>query len=104
MGYRGHGAARDGRVHEVDGGASRLRFRRADCGPHRPGRPGALAEGNPGDARPVGGGVGELRIHHGPGFRVYFVRDGDDIVLLLGGTKKTQSRDIKNALKMAQEL
>ena len=62
------------------------------------------AEGNPGDVRPVGGGVSELRIHHGPGFRVYFVRDGDDIVLLLGGTKRTQAKDIKNALKMAQEL
>lgn len=63
-----------------------------------------LAEGNPGDVRPVGGGVSELRIHHGPGFRVYFVRDGDDIVLLLGGTKRTQAKDIKSALKMAQEL
>lgn len=48
--------------------------------------------------------MSELRIHHGPGFRVYFVRDGDDIVLLLGGTKRTQAKDIKSALKMAQEL
>lgn len=63
-----------------------------------------LADGNPGDVRPVGGGASELRIHHGPGFRDYFVRRGDDIVLLLGGTKKTQGRDIESALKMAQEL
>lgn len=63
-----------------------------------------LAEGNPGDVRPVGSGVSELRIHHGPGFRVYFVRDGDDIVLLHGGTKKTQGRDIRNARKMAREI
>lgn len=63
-----------------------------------------LAEGNPGDVRHVGAGVSELRIHHGPGFRVYFVRHEDDIVLLLGGTKKTQGRDIRRALKMAREL
>lgn len=63
-----------------------------------------LAEGHPGDARPVGAGVSELRIHHGPGFRVYFVRHGGDIVLLLGGTKKTQNRDIKRAIRMAREL
>jgi putative addiction module killer protein len=63
-----------------------------------------LAEGNPGDVRPVGAGVSELRIHHGPGFRVYFVRREDDIVLLLGGTKKTQGRDIRRAIEMAREL
>ena len=63
-----------------------------------------LAEGNPGDVRPVGAGVSELRVHHGPGFRVYFVRHEGDIVLLLGGTKKTQSKDIRSAINMAREL
>lgn len=63
-----------------------------------------LADGHPGDARPVGAGVSELRIHHGPGYRVYFVRHAGDIVLLLGGTKKTQAKDIRSALEMAQEL
>jgi putative addiction module killer protein len=52
----------------------------------------------------VGAGVSELRIHHGPGYRVYFVRHAGDIVLLLGGTKKTQAKDIRNALELAQEL
>jgi putative addiction module killer protein len=63
-----------------------------------------LAEGNPGDVRPVGAGMSELRVHHGPEFRVHFVRHEGDIVLLLGGTKKTQGRDIRSALKMAREL
>lgn len=63
-----------------------------------------LAEGNAGDARPVGAGVSELRIHFGPGFRVYFVRRVGDIVILLGGTKKTQAKDIRSAIKMAREL
>ena len=63
-----------------------------------------LAEGNPGDVRPIGTGVSELRIHHGPGFRVYFARHGGDIVLLRGGTKKTQAKDIRSAIKMAREL
>jgi putative addiction module killer protein len=63
-----------------------------------------LADGHPGDAKPVGAGVSELRIHHGPGYRVYFVRHAGDIVLLLGGTKKTQAKDIRNALELAQEL
>lgn len=58
-----------------------------------------------GDAKPVGGGVLELRIDHGPGYRVYFARQGDLLVLLLcGGDKGTQRRDIKRAKLLAKEL
>lgn len=61
--------------------------------------------GNLGDCEPVGGGVSEMRIHHGPGYRVYFVRDGATVyVLLCGGDKKTQQRDIARAKRMAKEL
>jgi putative addiction module killer protein len=57
-----------------------------------------LANGNPGDVRPVGKGVSELRIDTGPGYRVYFGADGDDLILLLaGGDKSTQARDIETA-------
>ena len=64
-----------------------------------------LAEGNPGDVAPVGGGVSELRIHHGPGYRVYFIRHGDQlIVLLCGGDKSSQDKDIVFARKLAKEL
>ena len=64
-----------------------------------------LADGNPGDVAPVGEGVSELRIHHGPGYRVYFVRRGNLlIVLLCGGDKGSQTRDIALALKLAKEV
>ena len=57
-----------------------------------------LALGNPGDVEPVGGGVSELKIDYGSGYRVYFGRRGEDLILLLcGGTKKGQSKDIKQA-------
>ncbi len=63
-----------------------------------------LALGNPGDVEPVGDGVTELRIHHGPGYRVYFLRQGDEIVILLcGGDKSTQARDIRRARDLARE-
>lgn len=63
-----------------------------------------LAAGMPGDVRPVGGGVSELRIHHGPGFRIYFVRRGSTlIVLLCGGDKGSQARDIARAKALAEE-
>jgi putative addiction module killer protein len=63
-----------------------------------------LSLGNFGDAKPVGGGVSELRIDFGPGYRVYFQRRGSALVLLLaGGTKKTQGSDIAKAKKLAQE-
>jgi putative addiction module killer protein len=63
-----------------------------------------LAGGNFGDVEPVGEGVSELRIHVGPGYRVYFMRRGAAIVLLLcGGDKGSQSRDIARAKAMASE-
>jgi putative addiction module killer protein len=64
-----------------------------------------LALGNPGDVKPVGEGVSEMRIDYGPGYRVYFVRRGSTLVVLLaGGDKRTQSRDIGTALKLAANL
>jgi putative addiction module killer protein len=64
-----------------------------------------LSLGNPGDVRPVGGGVSEMRIDYGPGYRVYFVRRGNTMVILLcGGDKRTQNRDIARAHELAGEL
>lgn len=64
-----------------------------------------LSLGLSGDARGVGGGVTELRIHYGPGYRVYFTWLGPTIVLLLiGGDKRTQERDITRAVDMAKSL
>jgi putative addiction module killer protein len=64
-----------------------------------------LAGGNPGDVKPVGGGVSELRIDYGPGYRVYFTRAGREIVVLLaGGDKSTQDADIKLAIRLARNL
>jgi putative addiction module killer protein len=64
-----------------------------------------LALGNPGDVKSVGSGVSELRIDYGPGYRLYFTKRGKAIVLLLcGGDKSTQARDIKLAIEMAKEL
>jgi putative addiction module killer protein len=63
-----------------------------------------LSLGNFGDVKPVGGGVSELRIDHGPGYRVYFVRRGEVVVILLcGGDKGSQDRDIRRARQMAEE-
>ncbi len=64
-----------------------------------------LAAGNPGDVAPVGGGVSELRIDHGPGYRVYFLRRRRVVIVLLcGGDKGTQSKDIKLAKELATGL
>lgn len=64
-----------------------------------------LSLGNPGDAKPVGEGVSELRIDYGPGYRVYFAQRGRTLVVLLaGGDKRTQNRDIKLAQTLAREL
>ena len=64
-----------------------------------------LELGNPGDVKAVGEGIIELRISYGPGYRVYFTRQGQEIVLLLcGGDKSSQSRDIATAKRMAKEL
>jgi putative addiction module killer protein len=63
-----------------------------------------LTLGNFGDARSVGGGVSELRVDYGPGYRVYFMRAGKEIILLLcGGDKRTQDRDIEKAKRFAKE-
>jgi len=63
-----------------------------------------LEEGNPGDVKPVGEGVSEMRINYGPGYRVYFVRSGRVVVILLcGGDKSTQAKDITKAKQMAKE-
>ena len=62
-----------------------------------------LAAGNPGDVRPVGAGVSELRVPYGPGYRVYYFRHGQQlIVLLCAGDKSTQSTDIESAQELAQ--
>ena len=62
-------------------------------------------QGNFGDTEPVGEGVFEMRIHFGPGYRVYFAREGRVVYLLLsGGDKSTQQRDIKAAIKMWQQI
>lgn len=63
-----------------------------------------LAGGNPGDVQPVGNGVSELRIHYGPGYRVYFLQRGPVmIVLLCGGDKSSQEKDIIQAKALAAE-
>lgn len=64
-----------------------------------------LASGNPGDVKPVGEGVSELRIDYGPGYRVYFVKQGQMVIVLLaGGDKSTQAKDIRTAIRLARNL
>ena len=64
-----------------------------------------LAAGNPGDVKPVGEGVSELRIDYGPGYRVYYRKLGRQVlVLLAGGDKRTQAQDIQTALRLARNL
>lgn len=64
-----------------------------------------LAYGLQGDVKSVGGGISEIRIHYGPGYRIYFTRRGDEVVLLLcGGDKGSQSRDIEQARQIARQL
>ena len=64
-----------------------------------------LAAGTPGDVEPIGEGVSELRINYGPGYRVYFRKRGRELIILLaGGDKATQAKDIKTALRLARNL
>lgn len=64
-----------------------------------------LANGLSGDVQPVGQGLSELRIHYGPGYRIYFRQQGDELVILLcGGNKSTQQRDIEQAKRIDKEL
>ncbi|WP_121258883.1 type II toxin-antitoxin system RelE/ParE family toxin [Nocardioides ferulae] len=63
-----------------------------------------LANGNPGDVKRVGQGISELRLTYGPGYRVYYLQDGDTLILLLvGGDKSTQQNDISKAHELADE-
>lgn len=63
-----------------------------------------LAHGNPGDTKPVGKGVSELRLTYGPGYRIYYLKDGDSLVLLLcGGDKSTQQADIDRTHQLAAD-
>jgi putative addiction module killer protein len=64
-----------------------------------------LAAGNPGDIAPVGEGVSELRINYGPGYRIYYKKVKQSLIILLaGGDKRTQTRDINIALRLARNL
>ena len=64
-----------------------------------------LALGNPGDVAPIGDGLSELRFHYGPGYRVYFVQRGDVLIILLcGGDKRSQAKDIEKAKELTEEL
>jgi len=64
-----------------------------------------VQNGNMGDVQPVGGGVSEIRIDYGPGYRIYFTRKEHHIVILLvGGDKRTQQRDITRAIELAKKI
>ncbi len=64
-----------------------------------------LAAGNPGDVKPIGEGVSELRINYGPGYRVYYKKIGQKVIILLaGGDKDSQQKDINTAIRLAKNL
>jgi putative addiction module killer protein/probable addiction module antidote protein len=61
--------------------------------------------GNPGNVKPVGAGVSEMKIDYGPGYRVYFIKKGSEVIVLLaGGDKDSQSADVRKALALAKQL
>ena len=62
-----------------------------------------ISLGNAGDVRPVGGGLFEMRIHHGPGYRLYCLREDATVVVLCGGDKGSQQRDIERAGRLAED-
>lgn len=65
---------------------------------------GRLSLGNPGDVKPVGSGVSEMRIDYGPGYRVYFTQRGPIVIVILcGGDKRTQNADIERAVAIAKD-
>jgi len=69
------------------------------------GRIRRMEQGNPGDTRSVGKGILEMRIDYGPGYRIYYLHQGVQIVILLcGGDKRTQQQDIKRAQMLAETL
>ena len=81
------------------------RLRDANAVARIAGRIRRMEMGNPGDSRSVGQGVLEMRVDYGPGYRVYYVHRGAQIVILLcGGDKRTQQQDIKKALRVAETL
>lgn len=91
------------RTEEYDRWFQRLRDRQARARINI--RVRRLSLGNPGDVRSVGGGISELRIDYGPGYRVYFVQRGPGTaVLLLGGDKRSQNQDIEGARALARNL
>ncbi len=88
--------------HEFMAWASGLRDRKAEAAVAK--RLKRMEQGNFGDCEPIGEGLSEARIHYGPGYRLYFMRRGTTVIVLLcGGDKKSQSRDIKKAKQLAQK-
>jgi putative addiction module killer protein len=79
------------------------RLKDAEAAPRIVGRLRRMEQGNPGDTKSVGGGIMEMRIVYGPGYRIYYVYRGAKIVILLcGGAKRTQQQDIKRARVLAE--